>query len=340
MSDRSLDLAQPLGVAEADGFVHTGLAEAVERGTTSRFLVVRAAARLALAVDAHVSPLVRLLRALASRLAVFTDSASPTTPSILRRSLLAVSASLMAIAAGVSFGILPGLSADLATAHSALGSADVGAAGYAASTHWGRSGGRLPTTPPPGLNVARLAWPPPATTAPSATASQSTQPPAVPPPIYVNPLAQIANLQPKRIDQGVDYAGSGPLLALGRGTIRSTTEAGWPGGAFITLQLADGQLAGQIVYYAENITPTVRVGQRVNVGDVVGILHDSYPNLEIGWGGGGAAGGTLGNTLARSNGGDVEGVSTAAGVNFNRLLTSLGAPGGIQQGLMGHIPAG
>jgi hypothetical protein len=146
------------------------------------------------------------------------------------------------------------------------------------------------------------------------------------------------NLQPKRIDQGVDYSGSGPLLALGSGTIRLTSEGGWPGGAFIVLHLDVGQLAGQTVYYAENITPVVRVGQHVNVGDVVGILHDAYPNLEIGWGGGGAAGGTLGDTLARANGGDVDGISSAVGVNFNRLLTSLGAPSGIQQGLIGHLP--
>src|SRR5437588_214820 len=62
MSDHSPGLAQPVGSAAADGFVYTGLAEAVERATTSRFLLVRAAARLALAADAHVLPLVRPLR--------------------------------------------------------------------------------------------------------------------------------------------------------------------------------------------------------------------------------------------------------------------------------------
>jgi hypothetical protein len=244
----------------------------------------------------------------------------------------------MAIGAGVGLGILPRPSAlDRTTGRPALDSASGGSGGYAASTPSGRSGGSLPTTPPPGPNVAVLASPP-ATAAPSPTAPPSPQPSAVPPPVYVNPLAQIANLQPKRIDQGVDYSGSGPLLALGSGTIRLTSEAGWPGGTFVALQLDFGQLAGQVVYYAENITPTVRIGQHVNVGDAVGILHDAYPNLEIGWGGGGAAGGQLGDTLARSNGGVVEGLSSAVGVNFNRLLTSLGAPSGIQQGLIGRVP--
>jgi hypothetical protein len=106
-----------------------------------------------------------------------------------------------------------------------------------------------------------------------------------------------------------------------------TSEAGWPGGTFIALQLDSGQFAGRIVYYAENITPTVGVGQHVNAGDVVGVLHDAYPNLEIGWGGGGPAGGTLGNTVARSSSGYAEAGATAPGVNFNQFLLSLGAPG-------------
>jgi murein DD-endopeptidase MepM/ murein hydrolase activator NlpD len=157
----------------------------------------------------------------------------------------------------------------------------------------------------------------------------------LPPPTttYVNPLSRISSLQPKRIDQGVDYSGSGPLIALGGGTIRMTYEGGWPDGTFIALQLDSGPLAGQVVYYAENVTPTVSVGQRVATGDVVGTLHDAYPNLEIGWGGGGSAGGVIGNTLARTQGQTGgESVATQAGISFNQLLISLGAPGGIRQG--------
>jgi hypothetical protein len=129
-------------------------------------------------------------------------------------------------------------------------------------------------------------------------------------------------------------------LALGSGTIRVTSEAGWPGGAFIALQLDQGQFRGQVVYYAENVTPAVRVGQHVNAGDMVGILHDAYPDLEIGWAGGGALGGRLGDALAPTEGAvsGVEGVSTAVGVSFNQVLVSLGAPSGIQQGLVGHLP--
>src|SRR5215831_10994669 len=65
---------------------------------------------------------------------------------------------------------------------------------------------------------------------------------------------------------GVDYGGSGPLYALGSGVITSTRNSGWPGGAFIGLHLD----SGQYVYYAEDITPHVHVGQRVSAGQLVG----------------------------------------------------------------------
>jgi hypothetical protein len=338
LGEHLLDGAGVAGTAEVDCLIDAGLAETVERATVSPFFPVRVAARLALAAEAVALPMVRLLHERCSRLAVFTEPASATTPSTLRRGLLAYSAALMAIGSGLATGIIPGPSTlALAAGRSVDGAAFVGG---------GHSTGReLPRTMPPGPNVAVLASPPPGTAAPTPTAplSPATQPSAphpLPPLGYVNPLARIANLQPKRIDQGVDYGGTGPLLAVGSGTIRLTSEAGWPGGAFIVLQLDQGQFRGQLVYYAENVTPTVRVGQHVSAGDVVGILHDAYPNLEIGWAGGGVFGGKLGDALARTEGAvnGVEGSSTAVGVNFNQFLVSLGAPGGIQQGLVGHLP--
>ena len=329
----------PHGSPETDRFVHADLAEAVERATASSFFLLRAAARVGLAADARVLPLRRLLRRLVSSLPRGADSDPTTTPAVLRKALLAASATLLAAAAGMGTGILPGPAMDLAKAGSASGPGGAGPTARAAAYHSGRGSGHLfPTTPAPSLSVATLAPPPPGSS--PGTSTSSTVLPPLSPDLYVNPLGRISNLQPKRIDQGVDYAGSGPLVALGTGTIMVTNEGGWPGGAFIALHLDHGLFAGQVIYYAENITPTVRVGQHVNVGDVVGILHDAYPNLEIGWAGGGLAGGTLGDTLARSNGGAEEGVSSACGVNFNKLLVFLGAPSGIQQGLMGHLPAG
>ena len=62
---------------------------------------------------------------------------------------------------------------------------------------------------------------------------------------YVNPLAG-ASVTPERIDQGVDYSGSGPLGAIGRARITyiATSNTGWPG-AFIEYQPTDGPDAGR-----------------------------------------------------------------------------------------------
>ncbi len=85
---------------------------------------------------------------------------------------------------------------------------------------------------------------------------------------YVNPLAS-ARVRPERIDQGVDYAGSGTLSAIGAGTITRvvTDGAGWPG-AFIEYELLGGVDAGCYVYYAEGVTPVrgLHVGESVHAG--------------------------------------------------------------------------
>lgn len=159
---------------------------------------------------------------------------------------------------------------------------------------------------------------------------------------YVNPLSQLKKLTPERIDMGVDYSGSGPLLALGDGKIGNVYNSGWPGGAYITLTLSNGAYAGNIVYYAENIEPKVQVGQKVKAGDTIGILVDASPNLEIGW-----SADTTGTTLAaslnqQSPSKDPGAWSSAAGASFSRFLQGLGAPGGIMQtgGAHGQNPAG
>ena len=67
---------------------------------------------------------------------------------------------------------------------------------------------------------------------------------------------------------GVDCGGAGPVYALGNGKITSVYNSGWPGGGFIGLQLSDG--SGRYVYYAEDISPAVQVGQTVHIGQVIG----------------------------------------------------------------------
>jgi murein DD-endopeptidase MepM/ murein hydrolase activator NlpD len=97
-----------------------------------------------------------------------------------------------------------------------------------------------------------------------------------------------------RTDQGVDYSGSGPLYAVGSGTILSISNAGWPGGTFIALALDNPPDAlHKIVYYAEDITPAVAVGDRVTAGQQLGQATGGTNGIEIGWGSPSAIGRSL-----------------------------------------------
>ena len=157
---------------------------------------------------------------------------------------------------------------------------------------------------------------------------------------YVNPLRDIADLKASRIDMGVDYSGSGPILALGRAKIVLASdrlagpESCWgktcvpPPGDMIVYRLLDGRFAGKYVYVVENITIKVKAGQTVSAGQRIAILHDASPNLEIGW-----ASGYGPQTLAAARRQqcactDPGGWSSIEGRNFNALLVWLGAPSG------------
>jgi LysM repeat protein len=147
---------------------------------------------------------------------------------------------------------------------------------------------------------------------------------------YKNPIGP--GLTPERVDMGVDYGGTGPVYALGNGTITSVWNSGWPGGAFIGLQLSDG--SGRYVYYAENISPAVQVGQTVTAGQLIG--HATGGGIEVGW----AAPPGTGQTMAAATGQDKAGLAqgdpgyypTGYGVNFSNLIRSLGGPAGIVSG--------
>jgi hypothetical protein len=159
---------------------------------------------------------------------------------------------------------------------------------------------------------------------------------------YVNPLRAVSGLTPRRIDLGVDYAGSGPLLALGRGrvTMASNTDSGpsscwaiscWPGGGIVVYRLLDGPFAGKYVYVAEHITVNVHAGQTVRAGQRIATLYAGYPWSEWGW-----AAGPGPEALAMTDGhrcpcSDPGGWSTIDGRNMNHLLVVLGAPSGYLQ---------
>lgn len=141
---------------------------------------------------------------------------------------------------------------------------------------------------------------------------------------------------------GVDYGGSGPILALGKARISmaSDNDAGplscwgiscWPGGGIVVYKLLAGPFAGRYVYVAEDVTATVRAGQTVRHGQRIAILHPGSDNMETGWAAGRGA-----ETLAIKRGhqctcGDPGGWSSIEGQNFDRLLVWLGAPSGFLQ---------
>jgi hypothetical protein len=147
---------------------------------------------------------------------------------------------------------------------------------------------------------------------------------------YLNPLRG-ASVTPERVDQGVDYAGSGPLHAFGPGVIEQVLNAGWPGGAFIAERLTSGPLAGQYVFQAEDISPRVHVGQKVTAGTVIGDLHGG---MEIGFA---APPPNLGQALAYIKGesnynGDPGAHPTAEGVRMSDWIVRLGGPAGLISG--------
>lgn len=156
---------------------------------------------------------------------------------------------------------------------------------------------------------------------------------------YANPLRAIVGLRPERVDQGVDYGGAGPIYALGDGVIENVFSSGWPGGVFIDELLTDGPAQGLSVYYAEDIHPTVNVGDTVTPQTVIGNVFDGPEGIETGWADPNAG---SQRALGFAQWGEKAGSenSTAYGINYNALLESLGAPGGNINGTAsGSVPS-
>jgi murein DD-endopeptidase MepM/ murein hydrolase activator NlpD len=152
---------------------------------------------------------------------------------------------------------------------------------------------------------------------------------------YVNPLAHAA-VTAKRIDQGVDYAGSGMLTAIGAARISfiATANTGWPG-EFIDYQLLDGPDAGCYVFYAEGLTPAagLHVGQIVRAGQPVAVLVPTASSgIEIGWASGRGAISYAAKAGQWSSAHESDDIPSAAGLYFSALIASLGGPPGKVEG--------
>ena len=109
--------------------------------------------------------------------------------------------------------------------------------------------------------------------------------------VYVNPLRDIHGLQSQRIDMGVDYGGSGPLLALGAGRVLGAhvndepprralgllQRRREPGGSHVVYQLTDGPFAGSYVYVAEHVRVSVHAGEVVRAGQRIALTEAASP---------------------------------------------------------------
>jgi len=160
---------------------------------------------------------------------------------------------------------------------------------------------------------------------------------------YRNPLRGISGMGLERIDEGVDFAGTGPVYALGDAVVTSATATnyGWPGGGWITYRLTRGPGAGLVVYVAEDIIPAVKTGQRVSSSTVLGTMYNGGDGIETGW----AQAASLSAESQLPEAGGIGGYGpfpTMVGLNFDELLQALGvrpAPNR-DQPPSGILPAG
>jgi len=171
----------------------------------------------------------------------------------------------------------------------------------------------------------------------------SPQPKATASPAYQNPLRAVSDLVLERVDMGVDFGGAGPVYALGDGVITNATgdSTGWPGGGWITYQLTDGPDAGLVVYLAEDVKPTVQVGQKVTSSTVIADMFNGGDGIETGWA-------TSDSSTAESQMAAAGGISgggpfpTMVGLSFDAVLESVGVPAAPNANEPGNglLPAG
>jgi murein DD-endopeptidase MepM/ murein hydrolase activator NlpD len=96
---------------------------------------------------------------------------------------------------------------------------------------------------------------------------------------YVSPFVSATE---GRIDQGVDFTGVGPILAIGNAEILSTDAPGWPEGGGVLYRLLDGPEAGRVIYVFEGVRATVKAGQRVFAGQQIATFVPGG-SIEIGF---------------------------------------------------------
>jgi len=149
---------------------------------------------------------------------------------------------------------------------------------------------------------------------------------------YRNPFRKCKGLRAGRIDMGVDYsvAADSPIFFPGSGVVvRCDTHASWPGGVYIAILFMAGNKKGEVMYFAEHITPRagLRVGSKVGTLRKFATFHPGFPNIEVGWA-------TNDSPVfpPRALGCYKEGDRTFDGDRASNFLHGLGAPAGLTEG--------
>jgi murein DD-endopeptidase MepM/ murein hydrolase activator NlpD len=132
---------------------------------------------------------------------------------------------------------------------------------------------------------------------------------------YVNPFALSTGLVTGRIDQGVDFVGTGAIVAIGNAKVLQVGAPGWPEEGGVLYQLLDGPLKGETIFLFEGVDATVQPGQTVKAGEQIANFRPGG-SIEIGFAD--AAGTPL------SHGEYYEGKVTQSGLEMMSFLQALG----------------
>jgi Phage tail lysozyme len=136
---------------------------------------------------------------------------------------------------------------------------------------------------------------------------------------YVNPLPGFTK---GRTDMGVDLSAKpgAPIKAIGNAKILGIYSDWYKSQPYVSYELQDGPQKGKVVYVAEQITPTVKAGQTVSAGQQIGVYAPTGTGIETGYG----TKGWQTQAQASGNTGDSTHGNSPAGIQFQRLLESLG----------------
>lgn len=87
-----------------------------------------------------------------------------------------------------------------------------------------------------------------------------------------------------RIDQGVDFGGTGPIYSPTDAKVVNVGAPGWPGGNGVVLEVLNGPRAGHHIFIYEGISVLVRKNDIVKAGQTIGsFIPFSSTGIEIGF---------------------------------------------------------